>query len=369
MAALLKNIAMLLMLATFCGCLRERPTEPDGTSQMKIVVLFDSSSAPGVQKFIPVANGKIILSSEYGVFIRYTNQSGVALCQNLPASRYAFSVRGVHPSDPAVSLTGVKELVDLTITSAAVETVYVTPIAGSGLVINELYVSGPVNSLFYFFDQFIELYNASDSVKYVDGMMVMRVSGNSAASQMGSGADEDGDGDIDGVSYVYRFPGMPGEMNHPIQPKQFMVLASKAVDHRKTVSASVDLSHADFEFRNQFSTTDIDNPNVPDLRNMRPDNTSAFLINLVSDVVVLSSGRDSVWSDGIDISTIVDGVEYQSSPPPDNKKTLDQRVDKGYVLSPPRYSGQSMQRKEPGFDSNNGTVDFEIIPRATPGYQ
>lgn len=83
----------------------------------------------------------------------------------------------------------------------------------------------------------------------------------------------------------------------------------------------------------------------------------------------MATGEDTVWVDGIRIDTIIDGVEYQSNPPPRNRKTLDPRVDRGYVLSPPRYSGMSMQRRLPGFDTNDSRVDFEILPRATPGYQ
>jgi hypothetical protein len=90
---------------------------------------------------------------------------------------------------------------------------------------------------------------------------------------------------------------------------------------------------------------------------------------LTSDIVVIATGEDIKWEDGIDINTIIDGVEYQSSPHPINKKTLDPRVDRGYVLSPPRYSGKSMQRKSPGFDTNDSSIDFEIIDKPTPGRQ
>jgi hypothetical protein len=113
---------------------------------------------------------------------------------------------------------------------------------------------------------------------------------------------------------------------------------------------------------------DIDNPNVPNLINLRSDNTSKFLINLTVDIVALSSGVDSVWTDGIDISNIIDAVEYTGSPAT-HLKTLDDRIDRGQFQSPPRYSGQSMQRREPGMDTNDGSLDWEIIPHPTPGWQ
>ena len=88
---------------------------------------------------------------------------------------------------------------------------------------------------------------------------------------------------MQGVTYIYKFPGRAGEKNYPFNPKQFLVLAGDAVDHRKTVSNSIDLSHADWEFYNQYMAADIDNPNVPNLINLQPDNGTKFLIGLTSD--------------------------------------------------------------------------------------
>ena len=44
----------------------------------------------------------------------------------------------------------------------------------SSLVINEIYYCGPVNRAFYFYDQFVELYNISVDTVYLDGMLVAR---------------------------------------------------------------------------------------------------------------------------------------------------------------------------------------------------
>ena len=73
------------------------------------------------------------------------------------------------------------------------------------------------------------------------------------------------------------------------------------------------------------------------------------------------------WEDGIDIATVLDGVEYKSSTT--GKKTLDTRIDKSFALSPPKYSGKSMQRREAGGDSNDGISDWEILSAPTPGRQ
>ncbi len=82
---------------------------------------------------------------------------------------------------------------------------------------------------------------------------------------------------------------------------------------------------------------------------------------------MIASGVDTVWEDGIDIETILDGVEYQTSGT--KRITLDERIDRGWIQSPPKYSGESMQRREKGIDTNDGTLDWKTIPTPTPGWQ
>jgi hypothetical protein len=351
----------------FVGCAEQPPIAVDGEGKLDVIVLWDSTYSEDASIALPVANAKVFLNSRYGMKILMTDYNGRIILENLPTSIYGLSVRKTHPLDPNIMLIGVKQDLNVISGKAISDTIFVKPISATGIVINEIYAAGPVNNIFYFYDQFVELYNASDSIRYLDGMIVMRVSGNNDGK--GPGADEDDDGDIDGVTFAFKFPGNPGEQNIPIYPKQFVVLAVDAVNHKNMISTSIDLSNADWEFYNQYSPEDIDNPNVPNLINVFSHRTQDFLINLSTDVIVIADGRDSLLLDGVDISTIVDGVEYQPNPHPQSKKTLDPRVDRGYVLSPPRYSGRSIQRKEPGFDTNDSGTDFEIIEPPTPGRQ
>jgi hypothetical protein len=363
----MKNLfPILLALIAVAGCMETPPTMVDGSSRLFMVAVWDTVDAGGTTHTVRVPDAKVILMSEYGTMIASTDARGELHMDRLPASLYTISVRRPHPSDPSIQLVGTLTDVRVSPSLPVEDTIRVRPISGTGICINEVYSAGPVNSIFFFFDQYIELYNASDSLRYLDGMMIMRVSGNSDGK--GPGADEGDDNDLDGVTYVYRFPGKPGGQQFPIAPKQFVVLASDGVNHRTMVAGSVDLSRAGWEFYNPFQPEDIDNPSVPNLLNMRSDNKTDFLISLTNDVIMLSSGTDSVWTDGIGVGTVVDAVEYQSSPPPTNLKTLDARVDRGYALTPPRYSGRSIQRREPGSDSNDSTIDFEITPSPTPGY-
>ena len=361
--------ALFALALVFGSCAEAPPSAFDGNGRLLLTAVWDSSggSVPGAP-LVPMAFAKVILTSEYGTMIRQTDTAGVLRLENLPATTYSFSVRKPHPEDPSIQIVGSMLSVLVQSGSTTSQTIQGKPISSSGVTINEIYCGGPVNGIFFFYDQFIELYNASDSVRYLDGAFVMRVTGSSDL-HIEAGEDYDNDGDIDGVTYVFRFPGIPGESNHPIHPGQFMVLAGDGVNHSAVVPGAVDLSHADWEFYNQYSPEDIDNPSVANLINDRTDRTVHFLNRLTGDDVVVSAGRDSNWIDGIDISDIIDGVEYQDSTPPALRKKLDNRVDRGFVLSPPKYSGKSMQRREPGTDTNEGTIDWEILNAATPGRQ
>ncbi|NUN07782.1 MAG: DUF4876 domain-containing protein [Ignavibacteriaceae bacterium] len=352
--------ALLLIVA---GCMENPPSIRDGEGKLRITAYGDTSVVDTVPHYIRLRNAKVILTSEYGTMISYTDNEGILSIESLPSAIYNITFRMVHPLVSNRILVGNIKNIEIASHRVYVDSVFASPVSNTGLAINEIYCGGPINNFFYFYDQYIELYNYSDSLIYLDGMQVSRVSGNNEGK--GPGADEGDDGDFDGVTYIFKFPGRPGERNHFIRPGQFIVIAGKAIDHRTSVSTSIDLNSCDWEFYNQYSATDFDNPNVPNLLNIRADRTVDFLINLVSDVIILTSGVDTVWEDGLDISTVIDGVQYASSAT--KIKTIDSKIDKGLALSPPRYSGQAMRRREPGGDTDDATLDWEIIPTATPG--
>ena len=361
------QLVIVSVCAVLLSCNEPQPVTTEGNATMQLIVVGDTSLTNSNMSYVPLKNAKVILSSEYGVMIKYTDSEGKLILNNIASSTYSFSARLIHPTYPYILLVGTLKGKEIISGNVYTDTIKAVQVANTGIAINEIYSSGPVNNIFFVYDQFIELYNYSDEVRYLDGMSVMRMSGNTESGGKGPGADEGNDGDIDGVTYIFKFPGIPGEKNFPFYPKTYKVLASTAINHKNVVSTSFDLSHADWEFYNQFSISDFNNPDVPNLINLRSDKTSDFLINLISDVIVLASGVDSVWADGIDISTVIDGVQYKSSTT--SSKTLDLRVDKSFMLSPSRYSGESMQRREPGGDSNDGISDWEIIHVATPGSQ
>jgi hypothetical protein len=355
----------LFFLFYLCGCKENPPVVPDGNGIIELKTVWNNS-IDSIPNIVPLQNAKVILSSQYGIKIYNIESDGFIRLDHLPSAIYNISVRAPHPSDPNIILVGALREINIGSGQVSAPTITAKPVASSGISINEIYCAGPVNNLFYFYDLFLELYNSSDSVKYVDGMQVMRVSGTNNGTAK-PGGDWYGDGRMQGVTYCYKFPGRAGEMNYPINPKQFLVLAGDAVDHRKVISNSIDLSRADWEFYNQYMAADIDNPGVPNLINQRSDNGTKFLIGLNDDIVAVASGVDTVWTDGVDISSVLDAVQYRGNI--NLPKYLDDRLDRGMVQAPARYSGKSIQRKEPGMDTNDGSLDWEILPSPTPGKQ
>ncbi|MCK4715868.1 MAG: DUF4876 domain-containing protein, partial [Candidatus Marinimicrobia bacterium] len=238
-----------------------------------------------------------------------------------------------------------------------IDTIYtIASGAQPGLKINEIYSAGPPNRSYYFYDQFIELYNSSSDTIYLDGMVICRM------WHM-----------LESVTYIFQFPGEPliGR-EYPVPPENFVVIAQDAIDHTNIpnlpLPESVDLSHADWEFRNSVDYGDFDNPDVPDIDNLEVGHTLDFMINLAGDVILIANGSDLNYLDGIDINSVIDCVEYHKSS--DAMKEIEAELDRGFAgVGIIKYGGESIERISAGFDSNNSTVDFVILSSPTPGYQ
>jgi len=361
-----KTILFILLLAVLFSCKEQAPVQVDGKAELSIVAIWEVVKSDSSKSYIPLANAEMIMVSEYGMRTEFTDENGTMHLTDVPSSIYQISARKKHPDDSNIFIVGNITNVEVVSGTPVSDTIFAKPISSNGISINEVYAGGPINSIFFFRDQFIELYNSSNEVKYLDGMQVFRLSYTDNGTQP-PGGDWGSDNDIDGISYAFKFPGRAGEQNYPFEAHSFLVLALDAYNHQNSVSTSINLSDADWEFVNQLSAIGFDNPNVPNLNNIRLDRTIDFYLRLDSDRVIIANGVDTVWEDGIDINTILDGVEYRLGVA--GYTTLDDRVDRGWIKSPPKYNGESMQRRESGVDTNDGTFDWIVIPLPTPGWQ
>jgi hypothetical protein len=368
--------AMLLLIA--CG--KEMPTVRDGNFNF-VAVWVDTLGVYPVDPvlgFAPVAGEKITLESTVYAGVDGENQKivvtssadGTISFGDLPAAEYLmyseFRRMPVSSENDSIDV-GSALTVQIPGTSSSPDTVYTMSVP-PGLVINEVYATGPPNTAFYFYDQFIELCNASNETVYLDGMFLCR------GSQMYNPDMERND--FVQALYVFQFPGTPltGKM-YPLEPGGIVVIAGDAYDHSRLIPTAVDLTGAEWEFYNPIAG-EPDNP-AGNVVNILPDRTVDFMISLTHGTIFLTDG--SAWEYGdfytsgsrqyvhLPISTVIDAVEYSSSV--DSEKALTRRLDNGFAgVGIQKYSGQSTERRRPGFDTNNSFLDFVVRDIPTPGY-
>lgn len=350
---------MIGLVAFFLmDCYKDAPSIHDGELTLELYVKYENDLIAGVPVFL--------MTSEYNLpmLVDTTDENGQVVFEKIPYAIYETNINTevIVPSflNPeawdTIMVTGsssVEPVEGRTFT----DTVF-TIASGTapGIKINEIYSAGPPNNFFYFYDQYFELYNSSQDTLYLDGMIFCRMGAFLA-----------------NVTYIFQFPGEPlgGTQDYPIYPGEFKVLASDAFNHKDEIfsgSASIDLSQADFEFKNSAMLNDPDNPDVPNLENLEVGFRLDFLVGLTGDCVLIADGSDVDYTDGIDIESVIDCVEWSATP--EHVKEIEDALDRGIGgIGQSKYSGTSLERIAAGFDTNNSSIDFVIIPEPTIGYQ
>ena len=270
------------------------------------------------------------------------------------------------------------------------------------IIYKEIYSTG-VKS-FYWTDGFYELYNNSDEVQYLDGIIMGIVQ--CGYGDVSSWADEEGnlpDYYPMGNHTVF-FPGSGNE--YPVQPGQSVVVATRAINHSarelgETDSVSpVDLSAADWEIFIPTSAQDTDNPDVPNLEVAYSQFGFDFMPAVSGQALILAKlpadstmesfvAHNALKPEGqyraalcIPSEYVIDAVDilYYNEDLKKNKTILD-LDDSGYTYysgsddewTDPMYCGKSLRRKCTGVsngrayfkDTNNSSEDF-ILGGQTP---
>ena len=365
-------IPMLLLLS----CVREAPVHLDGTLTYQTYIYYADSVSFETSTLIPVRSAKVMLTAANYTgsdgnpksYTQLTDSSGLAVFEGLVVDRYNVFISKEEISNAKTVLITGSKTIELPDSANGIDSIRVQPIEKSNIVINEIYFCGPENRNYYFYDQFIELYNNSDITVYLDGMYLCRCAQ--------THPEDLHERDYVQTLNLFKFPGDPlSGRSYPVAPGQFVVIAQDAVNHSDYIATAVDLSGADWEFFNPYGG-DIDYP-APNVENFLPEKTNDFMINLTHNAIILSDGTDWYWGEinendyqyiHIPIRTILDGVEYSSNP--EKEKELNRMVDAGFAgVGIAKYSGKSTQRREPGYDTNNSSIDFINLEHPTPGYQ
>jgi len=353
---------LLFLLFVASSCFKEQPTQVDGALTLTLYIKFEDSFLNSIPVTIKTYDYNSIS------FSSITDSCGAVFFENIPWTEYLITIKSSAIVASALNSNAMdtvtviaSTLITPTETSnnenTITDTIYtIASGAQPGLKINELYTVGPPNNMRYYSDQFFELYNSSEDTVYLDGMLFVRI------YEM-----------LEWASSIFQFPGEPlTGREYPMPPYAFVVVAKDAMDHTNIpnfpLPESVDLSHADWEFKNSMDYGDYDNPDVPNIDNIEVGCRTDFGIGLSTDVILITDGSDVNYFDGIAIESVIDGVEYSSLST--HLKDIEKEVDRGFGgVGLIKYSGKSLERVAVGFDSNNSSVDFEIIDHPTPGYQ
>jgi hypothetical protein len=350
------HILMLIFAALGSSCFRSQPELIDGTLDLQLRVVFQDLVYDKINYLSSFPVNLISLEYTLEPYIGITDTAGCVTFKYLIWTPYKTSgIQEVWIADYQDTLTlylgeSLTDIEEISQSDTAVW-IYAQISTNPGIKINEIFYACFAGPIIYPFDQYVELVNSGSDTLYLDGMIICRV------------------GPTMNIQAIFQFPGTPlTGCEHPVLPGQIVLVASDAYDHRQDNPNSIDLSHADWEFYNSNEYNGFDNPEVPNLVNLEVGAKPDFGVNLKADLVILADGSDVEYTDGIELNTIVDGVEYT-----DNLtliKRCDPRIDKGRAgvgITP--YSGQSIERVRPGFDTDNSSVDFIILSRPTPGCQ
>lgn len=351
-------------------------------------------------------------TTDNSVFKAITDAAGKVMFTELAPGTYSASASIKLSAEKAFPFTGLNKEVTLNALKADInilpkeakaETITLDGKTGGSLVIKEIYSVGAANDGYsiLFKDQFIEIYNNSEEVQYVDGLYLAYL----APQRAGSDPTKEIVTTLPIGEYIYaskilQFPGTGTQ--YPILPGKAMRMAINAVNYleAKPAAYSTDNSKADFDTyainwliangRTGNTTFDIDNPNVPTMKciylfvqkggffNM--DNAASLALlkldadpatpaNTILDPDITSTQLYYVKLPG---ASVIDGVDVLETSSANVYKRLPSSVDAGFTfvnaLGKSSYSGKSIRRKTsltlPGgrkvlMDTNNSGNDFE----------
>ncbi len=259
-----------------------------------------------------------------------------------------------------------------------------------GLMVSKVYYAGTKDLMGrnYGADSYVEIFNNSDEVLFLDGKYLGLAESVSPAAYP---AHENPDSIY--MRQICRFPGNGSE--YPVLPGGSIVVAAKSArNHQESADNSVDLSHADFEVKAIEGSGNPDVPMLPIISNSTKIQTLNLINGGLNAVVLFETDEDvlswpEVYQRGktsgemfrrIHKSVVIDGVECLKKPaqtdPDVYTKRLQPDIDAGYITitAVNGYNHESVERKVSRYengryyltDTNNSSADFVVCTDPTP---
>lgn len=387
--------AIRLMLLSVLFLFKACTIDEDPVVSIEVVLYFPEHFT---EQFASDVEVKIVNRQTGFVMHEQTNEQGVAMFNNPPFGIYDISVSETLTAERCAELIGIPEEVMLSAQRSNVyihgeaETRYYMNLASSragDLVFKEIFYSGSrtPNDGTYYADQFMEIFNNSTEVIYVDGLLISDIMGNPSGPNPSPWRN---DHDHVYAQTIWRIPGSGND--YPLSPGQSIVISQNGFDHREQNANSIDLSSpvSDFEYYvEREDGRDFDNPDVP---NMILEHFAFMGIDYV--LHVRGPGMIIWRCDEIDtlprftrpgsisnqeyvripVDMVIDGVEALADAEHGQNKRLPPSIDAGFIYCSGSYVNESIRRKvrtEIGGrivlqDTNNSAIDFEVISPPTP---
>jgi hypothetical protein len=403
---LTKAMILTAMVIQFTSCQKDK--EESILGSLEITVKASETYAALDTENIEVMLTNTLDNSEVKV---NTNSTGVAKFLDLAPGTYTVSASKILSAEAAYVFTGLNKEVTLNATKAdivilpkeaKIEEIVLDGKTGGALIIREIYSTGAANDSYaiMFKDQFVEIYNNSEDVQYVDGLYLAYL----APQRAGSDPTKEvvttlPIGDNVYASKIIQFPGTGTQ--YPVEPGTAVRIALNAVNYleAKPLAYTTDNSTADFDTygvtwlqslgRTGNAFFDIDNPNVPtmnciylfvanngffnfdnspSLALLKLDANPAVEANIIADPDITTQ----LYYVKLPTAAIIDGVDVLETASANMYKRLPASVDAGFTyvidLGKSSYTGKSVRRKIsktlPGgrvvlMDTNNSGNDFE----------
>ena len=392
------QILLLLFVISITSCKTESLLMPLN----KVVVAVQMPD--GIKKDIRFANKTVTIRSQRLTYTAITNSQGLAEFVNvvpdiynvytswdLTSEEYVSMADTIVASKPAL-ISGIQSQVKcFDEDSITLETLLSVK---QSLLISKVYAATTrePNNTPHESDQYIEIFNNSDELEYLDGIYLALVEGD---SPMGFPASANPT--TIHARQVYRFPGSGKQ--YPIEPGKSVVLCNSAVDHTVIAPTSVNLAGSDFEFKgDKYPNSDAVTAMVrifssylaiKEINLQRGGVNSVCLFRTTDDVagypVDYIPGKTSgnmFMRINVSAYNVFDGVEilkYKSTGIDPGSKRLQQFIDVGYtnISNSGGYNHESSDRKVDKQrstaagriylkDTNNSQEDFVTVTDPTP---